>query len=77
MLLFSVLAIFAHLVVYDVGRFQSCQIKHFNFCIVKFLNQKFLIRSSRFQRENIIEGSVTRLGNLLDFGQLLKAFGNN
>ena len=26
---------------------------------------------------NCIAGSVTRLGNLLDFGQLFKAFGNN
>ena len=26
---------------------------------------------------NSVEGSVTRFGNLLDFGQVFKAFGNS
>ena len=32
---------------------------------------------SLFDRSNSISISVTRLGNLLDFGQLFKAFDNN
>ena len=31
----------------------------------------------KFVLQRRIKGSVTRLGDLLDFGQLFKAFGNN
>ena len=35
-------------------------------------------RNAKSDRHTLsIGGSVTRLGNLLDFGQLFKAFGNN
>ena len=33
--------------------------------------------SNRASTELVVTDSVTRLGNLLDFGQLIKAFGNN
>ena len=43
----------------------------------KFVNEKFPKFSSSTAKflESLIR--VTRLGNLLDFGQLFKAFGNN
>ena len=37
----------------------------------------FLVFSSRYEPGSFALFSVTRLGDLLDFGQVFKAFGNN
>ena len=50
-----------------------------------FFKKKLAIRYSKkpclgycaFERQPKAASSVTRLGDLLDFGQLFKAFGNN
>ena len=37
----------------------------------------YLLLFNLFLPKCLIRGNVTRLGDLLDFGQLFKAFGNN
>ena len=37
----------------------------------------FMLRKSLFLLPPALPSSVTRLGDLLDFGQVFKAFGNN
>ena len=49
------------------------------FAIPKTLFVRLILFSQRRQRQRptCLASSVTRLGDLLDFGQLFKAFGNN
>ena len=48
---------------------------YFKWC--KFVSSKCLIKKLQISFKIIVVISVTRLGDLLDFGQVFKAFGNN